>query len=265
MVEIKPIDACIETPDNRDYKFENLVEEYAEGEVIHKKRPDTTTVFNQKKTPMCTWYSLTHIYNWENINESLNTGNPFTELDPATFKDTGDRSVNNRLIDFKNACMIEWYTTIPKNDPNKEKLIKQAIDLGMFVSTGSNNCDWTKTKQTKTYTVRADGKIVWHAWCIVDYDDTKQAFKCKNSRWPLWGDKWYFWLPYSKVYSIYGCYPVIDKDDTGKFKKFKLKEKVRLLVQQARDIYNNENCDTETKNFLEKIQLGHWFTTYYGL
>lgn len=257
------IDSCIETPDNRDYKFENLIEEYAEGETIHKKRPDNTTVFNQGKTPMCTWYSLTHIYNWENINEYKNNWMVFTEKDPWDFEDTWDRSINNRLLEFKRAGMIEWYTTIEKTNTNKVNLIKNAIDLGMFISTGSNNWDWLKIKTKKSYVVRTDGKRVWHAWCIVDYDDTKQSFKCKNSWWPQWGDGWYFWLPYSMVYNIYGCYPVIDKDETGKFKRFKLKEKAKQLVNIAKDIYTN--WDNATKQFLESVQIWTWFTKNYDL
>ena len=266
MTEIKRVFTAVDNPDKRDYSFERFSEEYAQSwATLNKKRPYNSTVFDQGSTPMCTWYGLTHVYNWENINEYANNGLVFTELNPNTFTDNHLHYLATRLAEFKLSWKIEGWTSITNSEKDKATKMKKAIDMGMFIYTGSAYWDWWAITRTKVYSENKNKEFVWHAYCIVDYDDSKWMFVAKNSWWDDWGNKWYFYIKYEDVYKLYTAYVIIDKDDTGTFKKFKLKEKIRQFVALGKDIYNDENCDTFTKNKFNSRQIGKTFTTYYGL
>lgn len=255
------IDACVDIPTENDYRFEDM--EFADGDVI-KKRPENTTVFNQWQTPMCTYYAAMHVSNAQNILEYASVWETYTEIDPwKFFIDNRPHSVQDRAMQMRELGFILWYTTISNNRADKLGDIKKAIDNGLFISTGSNNGDWTKTKKTKIYTLRTDWKIVWHAWDMVSYDDNTKLIKCKNSRWPGRCDKWYFYLRYEDVYKVYSCLAFIDKSNTEALLRAKNKSKARLLVDSAKSLYND--ADEETKKFLESIQLGKRFTEKYWL
>jgi len=58
-----------DAPEGRDYQF-NDYEEYARSENEIEKRPKNKLIVqNQKGTPACTCYGLTHIVNANNIIE----------------------------------------------------------------------------------------------------------------------------------------------------------------------------------------------------
>ena len=77
---------------------------------------------------------------------------------------------------------------------------KLAIYKGLCVATGSNKIDWRKCRD---WLVTEISTWPWHSFCKVWWDDDKivgeytGAFKCENSYWDKYQDKWCFWLPYA--------------------------------------------------------------------
>lgn len=255
---------CYDMPDNRDYPFDEYIE-FAEW--IEKKRPyNDLIVYNQWATPACTRYALMHIVNAQNIIEYKENWQIYEQIDPITIRTNWNKikSLQSALSEVRRLWLIEWSAKIfYKNETELLQSMKKAIDMWMYIYTGSSNGDWAKIKQTGIYTIRTDWKFVWHAWDIIDYDDTKQAFKCINSYWNKRWLKWYFRLPYPMITKIYSKYPIIDKDDSWKFQIFKDKQKAKQVAKLNKELYttapNQDMKDTlhETNN---KLRLYYDFT-----
>ena len=63
---------------------------------------------------------------------------------------------------------------------------------------GLNTKSYTYNPLTKTGSLVSGAKLLGgHAVPIIGYDETKQAFLCQNSWGTLWGNKGFFYIPYS--------------------------------------------------------------------
>ena len=237
---------CEDIPDKRDYLFSEYINGYAEWKSSKRPHKDVT-VYNQGKTPACTRYAITHISNWQNINEYKNRWETYNQINPMDIWNKWNKvkTLQAWLSTMKTNGLIEWYTMVEMRDKKKMLIeMKQAIDIWKWIYTGSPNWDWYATKRTWRHTIRKDGKFVWHAWSIIDYDDERKVFRCINSRGPnRWIWKWYFVLPYNDINKIYNKYAIIDKDDTGKFLEFRLRNTLLQL----------KNVNSAVRKSLEKL------------
>ena len=241
------ISSCDDSPDDRDYLFSEYIDWYAEW-LKEKERPyNDIEIFNQWSVPACTRYAITHINNWQNILEYHDNWQNYDQIDPMDIWNGWNKvkTLQAAMSVMRKKELIEWYTMIEAHDKDKMlKEMKQAIDIWQRLYTGSPNWDWYAAKRTWRHTIREDGKFVWHAFSIIDYDDERKVFRCINSRGPnrgIW--KGYFVLPYNDINKIYNKYAIIDKDDTGKFLEFRLKNTLLQL----------KNVNSAVRKSLEKL------------
>jgi C1A family cysteine protease len=73
------------------------------------------------------------------------------------------------------------------------------IIFGILVYSTFMSSAVSKTGIVPMPNTKTDKIIGGHCVCMVGYDDSKQLFKCANSWGTSWGDKGYFYLPYSYV------------------------------------------------------------------
>lgn len=253
-------------PTNRDYTFQQFEDikhedpEYAEWG--GKQRPKNKLIVqNQEQTPACVWYANGHIANANNLIEDAELWETRPQVNPAIRWDEFCTIRNNwktgtsiqAFAQFmKNIWLFEWYVTISNKETNIVAKMKKAIDNGNFLLTGSMNGDRYTTWKTGIYTLRTDGKFVWHGRDIVDY--WADYFRAINSRWPnrgIYG--WYFKVPFDLVTKIYSKLAIIDKNDSFYFQKLKDRIKVEEIKKLSKEIYATGN--QAVKDYFEKIQI----------
>lgn len=255
---------ALDEPTSRDYQFSeyelfNTNKENGTGEL--KSRPSNAKIWNQGNSPACTCYSACHVYNGENLLEDKRLGEDRPQQDPmpiwnqfniAKWEHPNGTTIQNMAMFYKEKWMITGYVTISNGEKDIVAKMKRAIDMWMFMSCGSRNGDYTETKKTWIYTIRKDGKFVWHAWCIVDYWDG--FFWCVNSygenRWPY---NWMFKLMFEDITKVYSKLVFIDKDDSWAYSKLRAYKKAQEMIAIAKELYMNAN--TQQKQYFEQIQL----------
>lgn len=238
--------ATLDIPSRHDYIW-NPSDEFAG---IKSAWPtDKVKVWDQGSTPACTFFSIYQLINGYNLLEDDIHEWERPQIDPIVPWNlfcterknfTSWYSIQWAAQKAKVAGKIEWWSTIPSTLLLDEQIkrMKKALDMTYFISTGSSNGDWTKTKKTKVYTLRTDGKFVGHGWSIVDYDDSKSSFIALNSRGPLRANKGYFYVPFNLVGSIYSKLVIVDKDDSWYFQKLKDRSKAMELVRDLKAMYS---------------------------
>lgn len=252
-------------PTKKDYLFDDFETikhadpEYAEWS--DKVRPrETFVVQNQWQTPACTAFSNGHIYNGNNIIEDKKIGESRPQVNPANFRNkfcelrgsskTGT-SIQTMAKFYKDQWLIEWFVTIRNSETDLVKKMRKAIDNGNFLATGSSNGDRATIKKTGVYSVRKDDVFVWHARCIVSYED--DFFRAINS----WGNRGihggYFKVPNDMVDKVYSKLAIIDKDDSIYFQMLRDKIKAEEMKTIWKYLYSRWN--SEVKSYFEKIQL----------
>lgn len=268
---------ALDQPTSRDYLYEELFtdnesDEKEEWKWIHSKRPDDVTVWNQGNTPACTCYSACHLYNGYNLLEDDILGITREQQDPSILRNSFCAERNNwnsgTAIQtmanwFKSKWYIRGYVTIPVHSATKVAQMKWALDRGFFLSTGSAYGDWGNIKRTGIYSERADRMYVWHARCIVDYNN--EWFIAVNSYWPTRGKfgNGTFIVPFDMVDKIYSCLVFIDKDDSWNFSTLADSKKVEEMITIAKELYNKWN--TEIKSYFEQIQLSKTMKRLYNI
>lgn len=263
-------DTAWDVPSKQDYIRNPSEEDWLEW--IRSKRPtEKLKVQDQWQTPACTFYSAYHVINAYNILEDERQGQERPQIDPAIpraefcrwrwYSNSG-YSIQWAANKAKKAGKIKWWATIPQYEPIESKIakMKKALDMGYFINTGSSNGDWTKTKLERKYIVRTDGRFVWHARSIVDYDD--EWFIALNSWWPYWCDKWYFHVPFDVVDKIYSALVIIDADDSWYFEKLKGKSKAMNLVRSLKSMYEFLPAKRQeiSHNMADYLRTFYWFT-----
>jgi hypothetical protein len=250
MINIKKMERittsnCQDLPDSRNYQFSEYIKEFAEW--WEKQRPYVDIkLFDQWFTSYCTRYALAHINSAQNFIEYKENWQIYEQKDPLDLWNKGNKRkfLIMALDDFKKFGLIEWHLEI-KKDWKEIENIRKALNMGCYIYTWSNNGLWGIYRKPYNYMKRKDWKIVWHAWAIVDDQPDNKRFVVANSFGTDWGDKWYFYLPYEDISSTFTLWAIVDKDETGKFQMFKLKEKIKQFVDLGKNIF--EWADTETR------------------
>lgn len=257
---------CTDEPTNKDYLFseyETFIDKDEYGKGVNSMRPQETKIWNQGNTPACTCYSACHVYNGENLLEDKRLWENRQQQDPAVIWNqfcakrniyNAGTSIQTMANYYKERWLIKGYVTIKNAETDVVAKMKKALDMGMFISTGSMNGDWSAIKKTWIYVRRKDNLDVWHAWCIVDYWDG--YFWCVNSygdkRWPYNG---MFKLPFELATNVYSKLVFIDQDDKWSFASLADKKKSEELVRIAKELYANGN--NQIKAYFEQIQLAN--------
>jgi len=243
-MELVKFNTAYDLPSKKDYQFE-IPDDYAMG--YASKRPtNKITVQNQKETSWCTMFALNHIINGYNLLEDEKYDVHRNQIDSyPKRKEYCKKRWYDGWDNLQNQCNIaiaEWlisgYSTI-SNEIQLElqiKKMKQALDLGCFMYTGSGNWDrWAITK-TGIYTLRTDDKFVWHAFDIIDY--VTGYFVAINARGPDWNTNWYFLIPEALVGKLYNKLVIVDTDDSQWFAEIKEKSIAMEAVRQYKKQYH---------------------------
>lgn len=269
MVKIET--TAFDSPDSRDYKFEDFLE-YAEWEWKKWEWPEQEIkVFNQGSQPSCTVHAAMHCINALNLNEDrVNWYPPREQIDPSTIweqycAERGDynswSSIQTIASWMKRKWYIEWYVTL-SNDVSLEKMQDQ-LDKALtmwVIYTGSAWGDWNKIKKTGIYSESNPKYFMWHARNIVIIAKEWDYYKCMNSYWEnRWPYKWYFLLHKNDINKIYSKILFIDKDDSALFKNFIEIQKIKQAINLFRVVYHT-TTNVKLQQFLESVQMGKNFS-----
>jgi hypothetical protein len=261
-------------PRGTDYSVDYLIEiKWEVWNWVEWKRPkDKITIQNQSGTPACTIYSAWHIVNGLNILEDELYGKFRTQIDNAKLwirfcSDRGNyqwgSSIQTVANWMKKNKYISWYVTIKNGTPQDimVKQMRQAIDMGNFISSGSAFGAWGKIKKTGIYEDSNPQYFLWHAFCIVWYED--DFFWAMNSYWPKrWPFGWYFKIPNNMVTKLYSKLVFIDFNDKDVFAKLQEVEKIKQAVALFREVY--PIADKPVQQYLETIKLWENFSKLYN-
>lgn len=98
---------------------------------------------------------------------------------------------------------IANYSLVQKSDgkvPSVTQLkhfLADSIPLVMGAKLGDNFMQCSNDKVLRNETYRYTGMHAYHAICIVGYDDSRQAFRLRNTWGAEWGDKGSIWVDYN--------------------------------------------------------------------
>lgn len=261
---------AFDEPSKQDYKWSDF-EDILMWDESRTRPKDKLTVQNQLGTKACTVFAANHIHNALNILEDERLNENREEIKSSDLRDLfckerwysdSGSSIQTIAKRFKNKSFIAWYVTLDWAWNKLIEQMKKSIDMCWFLSCGSSNCDWTKTKETGIYTLRTDGKFVWHAWDYVWYG--KDFFWAINSygkeRWPF---GWYFKVPFELVDKTYSKLAFIDYDDHLKFATITEKQKALQIISLAKELYLLWNNDVKKR--FENIKLSDNLKNLYKL
>lgn len=261
----------IDIPSNRDYLFEEYLQE-EQAEWNNYVRPEEYyNVLDQGSTSMCTLYALQAIINWNQILEDLKEiGNVVREqYDPKNDWIDNIRHLQTRIEKARKDWKIEWYLSIPRvwtNTPTwvmtierRNKELKMALNKWYFIYTGTEYSKWTMN-QSPLLNLWKD-KYTWHAFSIVGADNIYQShdrlYKFVNSWWKEWWDDWYWYIKEEDIDKLFTCYVVIPKSNAEFFRKYRANKKVMELISLAKQIYNENKDNKQIREYFEMIQLSN--------
>ncbi len=75
--------------------------------------------------------------------------------------------------------------------------LADTIPLVISAHLGDNFMKWSNDKVIKSDTYNYTGMHAYHAMVLVGYDNSRQAFRLRNSWGPKWGDNGSVWVDYS--------------------------------------------------------------------
>lgn len=267
-IELKTLaDNIIDIPDQRDYLFdEYLQEENGEGDIW--VRPEQYfKILDQWQTPMCSYFALWAIINGYNIVEDIKNEWQVIrqQYNPSDHPVDNIRSIQTRLEQAKKGWLIAWYLAIPKvwtktptgimTEERRNKEMQIALNKGFYLYTGTDRTNWTM-KQSPILNLWNEIKL-WHIISIVGakdvYHSESNLYKFVNSFWSDWGDKWYGYIKESDVEKLYTVYVVIPQSNQEFFRRYKENKKVMDFIQKAKELYISGN--DEVKKYFEEIKL----------
>lgn len=260
---------CIDVPDSRDFKFDDFLD-FAEGwtDKVTKRPYDKLTVQDQWQIWACTDFACGHLSNANNINEYINNGYEYDQVDLMNFWNAHDRipALQSAMKRWRTAGYIQWNMVVPKSINIDETVakVRKVFSLWMWIYTWSADGMWNTWKAPYNYVKSTDGKRRGHARDIVDDQPSARRFVCLTSFWPKRWDKGYFYLPYEDLQSTYSLNAIIDKDDSGVFAAFKKNQVVAQWLQTAATkIY--PDAPAQAKALFDQRQISHNLKPIYWL
>ena len=141
--------------------------------------------------------------------------------------------------------------------------IMQTLGSGYLVYITLVNGNRNETHKTKIYSQKvvdpSDTRSIEntrHAVTIVDrimFNDIS-CFKVANSWGTDFGDNGYFYIPVDSVENlVYEPYAVIDKDDSGTFRRLKMVKALASVIALVGDYRNSEDTTAKEKNALQIV------------
>ena len=248
-----------DVPSSRDYLYDDM-RERADWQSVERPK-ELIKLFDQWRTPKCTWFALQHIVNWNNILEDLENKWEVIrdQFNPNEYVDNRPHYLQDRLNQFKELDLIQWYVSIPKvwwrlrdgtvmSKQKRNELMKEALTKG-FLYTGTS---YVKRTTDQDASLRfTDNKQTWHAFPIVDYSDW--IYTIANS---FWLDRWdagYGYVSEHDVDKLFTCYLIVDKKDTEYFKNFRVIQKAKQAIKEFKELY--EVSPRKVQQWFEDIQL----------
>jgi len=104
----------------------------------------------------------------------------------------GMGDTTNRLLDY---CFVTRNGDLPKVGELKAYL-NDTIPLVIGAHLGDRFMRWKNDKVINYDTYNYTGMHAYHAMALVGYDDSRQAFRLRNSWGTDWGDKGSIWVDY---------------------------------------------------------------------
>lgn len=277
-LKIDIMDDVVDIPDNRDWLFDEFLQEEQAEAMTERVRPtDIYKVLDQWKTSMCTLYAIQAIINaytiLEDIKEEWETIRP--QIDPATRGLDDIRVLQTRVNNANKSWEIDGFLSIPRvwwNTPTGKMTIERrnrelqiALQRWFFIYTGTNNTGWTMTMSPL---LRMQQKqFIWHAFSLTGANDVYRSdswlYKFVNSYGKERGDKWYWYIRPHDVDKLFTCYIIIPKDSNEFFKKYRKNKKIYSLINQAKELYREGT--PEIQKYFEQIQLSKNLEQLYKL
>lgn len=239
------LNSCIDEASSLDYSYDEMVEvSSSDQNVVKSVKYIPKTIFNQgavsDTSNGCTRFWLTHISNAQ--NEFLMDEVPWImipEIDPLpvwvraytkkpAIKKRGD-SLQNALNQFKDEWLITGFAKL-----TSEESMKHSLDNCRLIYTGSFNGNWELVRKNKVYSIRTDGKIVGHAFCIVGYDN--EWWIAINS---YGKDNGVFHIPYSLTNTLFTRYSILDNRDEEIITNYKIKRMGGITIEDAKKALEN--------------------------
>ena len=234
--------AAVDEPSSLDYEYSEalLWAEVSYPESFELLPDDIQNQWAEFVTRMaCTRYGMTHVVNAQNLMVSKETWTEYVRIIAKTvweeylktnpYAESEWATLQSSLEQFRKNWYCSGYAKVTTVDE-----IKHAISKWRLIFTGSNNGNWTKVRDEKTYDVKANSS--WHAFCIVGYD--KEFFYAINS---YWNSNWRFAIPVSLIWTTYSKYAVTDVNDE------------RILSDYKKRIMDSINIEDAKKAFESKI------------
>lgn len=254
-------DACIDLPRTTDYMFDEMMG--ASINPVSKVEHKRTIVQDQgiDRDPStkyaCTCFSGSHIVNELNAIEESFLSIAWETLWGEALQHGAGIGVGwylQKAIDLmRELGYISGYSVVSSLDS-----IKNALYINQLIYTGTNKCDWSKTRETNIFT---PGTSYWHAFCIVWYDDTTEMLTAKNSYWEDKYDQGYFYIPYSHIDKLFTMYAVVDAGNKDLILNHKANmddKMIRLTVEKG--IMNGTNMNANITRREMAIVIGRLIT-----
>ena len=283
MVDVIVVNSGFDKPDKRDYTLEEFIkikEQEESAEAADVKRPrEEIELQNQWQVPACTVFGATHFHNWLNILEDRKYWKTRTQAKAKLLRDAFCKyrgttiwwsAIQTVANWFKLQKYVAGYVSIPNSTPLDKMVLqmKQAIDMGMFIYSGSAFGNWKKMAKTWIYEESNPQYFLWHAYAAaVSYelksDWTVDYFWAANSYWSNWWPyAWYFKIYAKDVKKLYTKIVFLDFDDKAVFDKLQEVEKVKQAVWLLREVY--ALGDNPVKKYLESIKMSENFSKIYN-
>ena len=259
----------IDIPSNRDYLFEDYLQQEQWEWQEYPRPEDYYRVLNQWATPMCSLFWKQAIINGYQIIEDLReVWHPVREqFDPSILWVDNIRALQIRVDNARKAGEIEWYLSIPRvgvktpsgimTKERRNKEITTALNKGFFIYTGTEYSRWTM-KQSPILTLW-DTRYTGHIFSIIGadhiYQSTDSLYKFVNSYWIGWGNKGYGYIKEDNIDKLFTCYVIIPKTNSDFFKRYRANKKVMELIGLAKQIYNENKDNKSITRYFETINL----------
>jgi len=232
---------AVDKPDERNWKYNNVFGDISSDELPEEIRFLPDTIYNQWIDPImrmsCTRQSPVHIINAQNLYVSTQTQRKFSTVDvkPIWVEAVNNNPnissewdlITNWLSQCKNKWLITWYSIVSTIDE-----MKHSISKWRLIATGSNNWNWNTVRNTHLYEIRTDWRVVWHAFCIVGYNEL--GWVAVNS---YWEDNWVFTIPYNLTDTLYTRFSVSDTKDESYIINYKQSIMNNITIESAKEWY----------------------------